>query len=281
MPYLPDHDRQWLSRHPNAKISYLGYDWGLNDRDPSVLTYLGATPFSMFAATQPYVRPITKLWRKKKSDDASEPEPPAGQEAEEMHSPQPSNEQQSSGTPSTSPPASMGVPAPPQPIPLPGPIAPQELPATPSAPVIIDPSPFASVTETPKVQPNGTPQTLHPPMVIEPTPYQPSAAPAPQAHSPMPTRSSLPAVPAPPRALSPKPWRSAMMPNGQRPPRMGMRQPTTSSALDGTANGLANIGRAKVPRLNRVPTNQMLPVGPTQHPQEMITTNPSQPIIRR
>lgn len=58
LPYLPCKDREWLLAHPCWKVEYLGYDWGLNDRCPTVCVRLMGRAYAVFARVEPAVRPL-------------------------------------------------------------------------------------------------------------------------------------------------------------------------------------------------------------------------------
>lgn len=73
LPHLCPQDQAWLAEHPCAKLTYAGYDWGLNDKCPTLGVALAAPAYLMFAKVEPLTRPFRP---KKVSNEASSDIPP-------------------------------------------------------------------------------------------------------------------------------------------------------------------------------------------------------------
>lgn len=68
--YLPQRDRQWLSRHCDWKFKYLGYDWSLNDQCPTVGVKLAAAPYRAYSIASPAMKRFKGMMSH--SDEASQ-----------------------------------------------------------------------------------------------------------------------------------------------------------------------------------------------------------------
>lgn len=66
LPFLPCRDREWLLRNTGWKVTYLGYDWGLNDQCPKVLPRLGGVGYTIYAKVEPGVKRLAALFQKSK-----------------------------------------------------------------------------------------------------------------------------------------------------------------------------------------------------------------------
>lgn len=80
-PFLPERDRRWLATHSRWKLNYLGYDWGLNDRCPTLSVSLGRIPHSLYAQVSPLIAPLLPKSRSKQSTAVAPnfyPSPPPG-----------------------------------------------------------------------------------------------------------------------------------------------------------------------------------------------------------
>ncbi|HVJ83424.1 MAG TPA: DUF547 domain-containing protein [Planctomycetia bacterium] len=96
MPYLPEGDRNWLERHPRAKLTYLGYNWALNDKHPPPFQRAAALPYTLYSRIEPGVRPVTSLVRVgsgEKSASGSSPAPAAETPAQPPVQPPPNGEE--------------------------------------------------------------------------------------------------------------------------------------------------------------------------------------------
>lgn len=56
--WLPEEDRRWLATHPGWRLTYLGYDWGLNDQCPTVNVRIGRMPYRIYSKVSPMVAPL-------------------------------------------------------------------------------------------------------------------------------------------------------------------------------------------------------------------------------
>jgi hypothetical protein len=62
MPYLRCRDQQWLSRHPCVNVKYLGYNWALNDRCPTLSVWFGRMPYAFYARYERLIRPWARAF---------------------------------------------------------------------------------------------------------------------------------------------------------------------------------------------------------------------------
>lgn len=72
-PYLPKEDRCWLAASPGWKLSYLGYDWGLNDGCPTLPIALGKLPYRAYSKISPFIAPLIPPKPEDVSTSNSEP----------------------------------------------------------------------------------------------------------------------------------------------------------------------------------------------------------------
>lgn len=59
--YLPPDDQAWLAAHPHWTMKYLGYNWALNDRCPTVGVALASAPYKMWSKLSPKVESLKNI----------------------------------------------------------------------------------------------------------------------------------------------------------------------------------------------------------------------------